>query len=162
MGIIPEQNEGGEAEENMKRGTDVVAMLLFMSFHVNVKIISCSGRIEIQIDHIYNIYGTLMNGSCCEGMRSVSNRDFCTGTCRTYLTFCLGDVRSKKDCKYGKIVTPVLGRHKNNIRFPITNDVGKQLVRDQVNKLSDLNREDVPDNVFKNLLTFIIPDEPKH
>lgn len=146
----------------MKRGTNIVAMLLLLSFHINVKIISCSGRIEIQIDHVYNIYGTLMNGLCCEGTRSDTKGNFCTGTCRTYLTFCVGDVHSKQDCRFGRITTPVLGRHKNTIRFPITNDVGNKLIRDQVNKLSDSSREDVPEYIFKNLLTFNISNEPNY
>ena len=139
--------------------------MLFMSLQLNVKFIRCSGKIELQIDHVYNIYGTLMDGSCCEGVRTPhgkSRDNFCTGTCRTYLTFCVGDTGSKTDCKYGKIVTPVLGRRKSTLRFPITNGIGRQLIRDRVDQLTDSNREDVPESVFKNLLSFVIPNEPKY
>lgn len=113
-----------------------------------------AGKVEIQIDHVHNLYGILRNSSCCAGKRdrtkSVSEQ--CSEPCNTFLTFCVSS-DFKSNCNFGRYETKVLGY--DSFKLPLSSNMTSDF-----SELRGHLSSGAAD--FKNLITFVIPWKAPH
>ena len=81
-----------------------------------------TGAFEIRLESIQNINGVLLNGSCCDGFRTMSYHQLrCMEECDTYFRICLKQyedvVSTSGPCTVGNATTPVLGN--NSFQIPV-------------------------------------------
>ncbi|XP_053136581.1 protein jagged-2 isoform X1 [Hemicordylus capensis] len=82
-----------------------------LTFYVQVS--QSTGYFELQINSVKNVNGELLNGACCDGMKTPQNLDCPRDECDTYVKVCLKEYQAIitpiGTCIYGSGSTPVLG-----------------------------------------------------
>ncbi|KAE8586907.1 hypothetical protein XENTR_v10021796 [Xenopus tropicalis] len=78
-----------------------------------VQVSHSTGYFELQLISLKNANGELLNGECCDDIKSAQNLDCGRDECDTYLKVCLKEFQAKitptGPCNYGSGFTSVLG-----------------------------------------------------
>ncbi|XP_018087788.1 protein jagged-2 isoform X2 [Xenopus laevis] len=90
-----------------------LSVLPFVLLTLWVQVSHSTGYFELQLISLKNANGELLNGECCDDIKSDQNLDCGRDECDTYLKVCLKEFQAKitptGPCNYGSGFTSVLG-----------------------------------------------------
>ncbi|XP_064420850.1 protein jagged-2b isoform X2 [Latimeria chalumnae] len=101
---------GKPASKGMWRYLTALCMVLLTLW---VQVSQSSGYFELQLDSMENINGELLNGECCDSVKTSQNQNCARDECDTYFKICLKEYQARitfpGPCTYGVGTTSVVG-----------------------------------------------------